>query len=178
MLRRGLVETFTFASEHDGRGSGIVDLIVRLGTAFVETVDPVACLFQFLHRAVDVRDLHDGNVGERSGCGSGDGFGETCRAALWNYDGYCAGGMRGTDDGSQIVWIFDAVEDDVQAASGDGLLQCGIFLGGTEGDNSLMRSLLRGAIQGFAGFEANDNLAVAAQVDDLLQAMPAGSFDD
>ena len=178
MAGSSLVESFAFAAEHDGGGGCVLDLIVRFGAAFVEAVNPVAALLEFLERAVDVSNADDGYIGERSCGGAGDGIGEAGGATFGDDDSYCSGGVRGADDGSEVVRIFDAVEDDVQSAGGDGLFQRGEFLGGSKGDNALVGSTLRRSVERFAGFKADGDLAIAAEFNDFLEAWSACSFDD
>lgn len=157
-------------AEDDGGGTGEIHFVVFFGTALVQAVDPVAAFFQFLQRAIDVADAHNGEVGERSGGGADNDFGETGGAALRNHDGRGAGGVCGADDRAEIVRILDTVENHVQTAAGDSLLECGVFGGGTDPDDALMRDAARGAIEMVARFEADGDAALAAQVDQFLDA--------
>jgi hypothetical protein len=40
------MQSFAFASQHDGGWFGVIDVVVQLGAAFVEPVDPETVLLQ------------------------------------------------------------------------------------------------------------------------------------
>jgi DNA-binding transcriptional MerR regulator len=146
--------------------------------ALVEAVDPVAGLFQIVDGAVYVGHLDYREVGECSGGGAGYYVGEAGGAAVWDDHAGGAGGVRGADDGAQIVGIFNAVEHDMQTARGDGGFECRVFFGRAQRDYALMIGASGGAIELFAGFETHRNGAFAAQFDDFLKARAGGAFDD
>jgi DNA-binding transcriptional MerR regulator len=76
------------------------------------------------------------------------------------------------------VRVFDPVEHDMQAAGAGGFFEAGIVLCRSERDHSLMRSARRGSIQLFPRLETHRNAALAANIDELLQARIGGSFGD
>jgi hypothetical protein len=77
--------------------------------------------------------------------------------------------VRGTDDGAEVVRVFDAVEDDDHPAFG-GLFEIGVALGGAESDDALMGGAAGEAVERVAGFEADGDAGLAREIDDLLKA--------
>ena len=83
-----------------------------------------------------------------------------------------ARGVRGADDRAEVVRVFDAIENDVQASCGDGLFESRESLGCAESHDALMGGSGRGAIEHFAGFETDGNAVFAREVDDFLNPGP------
>ncbi len=169
----------TFRAQNDGGRRGEIDLIVISITAFIQAVDPVAALFQLVYGAIDVGHFYYGNVSQRSGCCTGYGVGKAGSAAIGNDYAGGASGVRGADDGSQVIVlrIFYSIKHDMQTARGDGLFQRGVFFGRAQSDHALMISTSGGAIDMFAGFETHWNGALAAQFDDFLESRAGGALD-
>jgi hypothetical protein len=103
------VQSVAFGTKDDGGRRGEIYLVVILIAALVKAVDPVAGLFQIVDGAIDVGDLYNRQVGERPGGGAGYYVGEAGGAAVRDDHAGGAGGVRGAEDGSQIVRIFYAV---------------------------------------------------------------------
>ena len=176
MARHGLVQPPSLASQDD-RGRRVeFDAVVSLVAALIETVNPVAALFQFLERAADVGYAHDRKIGHRAGGRAGDGFRQSCRAPFRDHDGGGAGRVRRAHDRSQVVRIFDAVQDDVQPAARSGLFERRISLRRTKRHDSLMGGAARRAVQLRARLEAHRDAALAAQLDQLLKARTGGAL--
>jgi len=109
MARGGLVQALAFTAQHDRSRGRVFHLIMRFGTAFVEPVNPVAALFQLVERAVNIGDADHRNIGERTRGRARDSVREPCGAAFGDDDGDSSRGVGGADDGSEVVWILDAV---------------------------------------------------------------------
>jgi hypothetical protein len=173
-----LMQACTLSAEYESRRGGVFDAVVLIRATRVEAIDPEAGLFEMLQRARDVGDSHDGNMRQGAGGGAGHCSGEAGGAALGDYDGGGARGMRGADDRAEVVGIFDAVEHYVQAASGGGVFDRGETLHRSNGDDSLMSRTAGGAVQMIASFKADGDCAFAAQIDDFLDASAAGALGD
>jgi hypothetical protein len=78
------------------------------------------------------------------------------------------------------VGIFHAVQEHQQldARSGDDILQFGIALHGTEGHHTLVRGAVRRTVEGLSGLEADRHGMFARQIDDFLKTRPARSTSD
>lgn len=178
MLSDLLVQAAALSPEHDGRGPGERDLIVEMLATLIESIDPVAAFFKILKSAVDVAHPHHRQVRQRTCGGARNDFREPRGAALRNHDRGRAGGVSGAQDSAQIVGIFDAIEQDVQAAGAGGFFEAGIMLGRAKGDHALMRGARRGSIQLFPRLETYGDAALAAHIDELLQTRTRGAFGD
>ena len=178
MFLHALVQAFAFAAE-DKRGGGVVsDLIVDSGGAFVEAVDPEPGSLELFERLSHVDDASDGKIFECAGGSFGDGFSERRRAALGNDNGCSSGSMRGADDGSEIVRIFDAIEEDEQLRARDHLSELDVAVNGAQSDYALMRRAVAGAIKRLVRLKADRDGFGAAEVDDFLNARSAGALRD
>jgi hypothetical protein len=114
---------------------------------------------------------------EGSGGGSGDGVCEARGAAFGNYDAMRAGRQSCTDDGAEVVGVFNAIEENDEADLTFGLVgasenvfeSCG-GSGSGHGDYALMLAGAGEAIQLAAIFEADGDAALAGKLDDLFNA--------
>jgi hypothetical protein len=73
------------------------------------------------------------------------------------------------------VWIFNAIEQDQHAGSGEDRVEVGILGGGAEGNDSLMGFDAGDAVECGTVFEANGDVGGAGEVDDLLHAGATGA---
>jgi hypothetical protein len=103
------VQSVAFGTKDDGGRRREIDLVVIVIATLIQAVDPVAGLFQIVDGAVYVGHLYNRQVGERPGGGTGYYIGKAGGAAVRDDYAGGAGGVRGADDGSQIVRIFYAV---------------------------------------------------------------------
>src|SRR5579883_2028688 len=151
-----------FSSEHDRRGAGKFDAVILVLTALVEAVDPVALLFQFLKRPIDIHDAHDGDVSEGPCRSALDDFGESGGAAFRDDDCRGSSSMRGADDRAEIVRIFHAIENHVEPAGGRGPVEARILSCGSQGDDALMVGSAGSAVEMFTSFESDGDFLFAA----------------
>jgi len=86
--------------------------------------------------------------------------------------------VRRADDRSQVVRIFDAIQHHVQPSSRGGLVERGVTLRRADRDDALVRCRLRRPVQLRARLEAHRDLALAAQLDQLLNARSAEPLRD
>jgi hypothetical protein len=105
-----LVQTLAFAAQNDYGGPRIIDFAVQIFGALVQTVNPESFFFQRFQSLGHVADADHRQMFQCSGRGFRHGFSESGGAAIWNQNRRCSGGMRGADDGAQVVRIFDAVQ--------------------------------------------------------------------
>src|SRR5579872_5849178 len=176
MPRHGLVQPSSLASQDDRRRSIEFDAIVSLLAAFIETVNPVAALLQLFERAADVGDTHHRKIGYSPGRSSCNGFRQPGRSPFRNYDRCGAGRMRGAHDRSQVVRIFDAVQDYVQAAAFGSLFERRIRFDRTKCDDSLMGGTACRAVQLRTRLEAHGDSALPAEIDHLLKTRTSGTL--
>ena len=109
---------------------------------------------------------------------SGRRFGHSLRqpggAPLRHQDCRTTGGMRGSDDGSEIMRIFDAVENHQKLGAPNYVIETGVIVSCPKGHDTLMvRASARRAIQRFSRFKPYRYLALAAESNNLLQARAA-----
>ncbi len=178
MLFGLLVEAFAFGAHDNGGGQGPIHLIVIDRAAFVDSINPVAACFEIFEGAVDVGDARDGQVFQGTGGGFCDRFCEADRSPFGDDDSVGSGGMRGTDDGAQIVWIFDAIENYDEAGIGGYFVEFGILRGGAESDDALVRIAAGETAEGSAFFEAYGDIGGAGEVDDFLDTRTASATGD
>src|SRR5581483_10814616 len=90
-----LVQALAFGADHERAVHVVLELVVGLRGALVQSDDPDIARFQLLKRAADVGDACDGHVlggaCRRPGHSSGHAHG----AALWNHDSVHAGSVGG-----------------------------------------------------------------------------------
>src|SRR5579872_4320994 len=84
--------------------------------------------------------------------------------------------MRRSYNCSEIVRVLDAVEEDQQLRARDAALVIGVAMRRAERNHALVGCALRHAIQRLARLEADGDISLAAQIDDLLDARSAGAF--
>ena len=171
------METFAFATEDEDSGCTEGDLVVILLAAFVEAIEPVALFLELVHLLADVADFDDGQVLDGAGGGFDDGFGDACGAAVGDEESIDAGGVSGANDGSEVVRIFDTVEEDEALGAGE-IVEGGVFLGCSESDDALMDGAFGSAFEGFTGLEADGDVGLAGEVDDFLEFGTGGAFGD
>jgi hypothetical protein len=178
MLLDLLMETFAFRAENDGGRGGPIHLVVIFGAALIDSVDPKAALFQVFEGTVDVDDTGDRGVFQRACRGLRNCFGEPGCAAFRDDDRTCARGICGTDDGAEIMRVFDAIEHDHEPGIDGGLIEIGILRGGSHGDDSLVDLAAGDALQGTAIFKADGRFGATGEVDDLLYTGTTGTLCD
>ena len=177
VLAHLLVESAAFAAEDEDALRCVVDLVVGLGAAFVEAVDPHAALLEIFERAIDVGDAHHGQMLEGAGRRLGHDVCDARRATLRNDDGSGARRVGGADDGAEVVRIFHAVEHHQHLAGSD-RIEVGVLARGAQGDHALVGRGTGQTVQGGTLFEAHGHAGAPREIDDLLQARTAGALRD
>ncbi len=168
-----IVQALAFGSEHDGAVHLVVDRIVGLLAALVQSDDPQIFPFQFFKRARDVGHLRDWKVFARARrhfrhcrrhCG---------RAALGNHHAIRPGSVGGAQDRSQIVRVFDSIEHDDQrmlaAARRHDVIEIGILFCRSRGHEALMGGGAGDFVEFLARQNAHRNANLAALVDHAPQ---------
>ena len=105
-----IVQSCTFAAEHEDAIGLEVELGVVRRSALVEAEDPDVLLLHLLQGADEVGDAGDANVLGGAGGGLGDGRGDGSGAALGQDDSIDSGAVGGAEQGAEVVRVFDAVE--------------------------------------------------------------------
>jgi len=174
------VEALALAAQDEHSGPGIIGFAIQLGAALVQPVNPEAALLEHFESLADVSDANHRQMLEGSGGSFGDYLGESRRPALGNKNGGCARGMGGANNGAQVMWILNAVEQRQQLDSGsrENFVELGIALGGSEGQDPLVRGAVRGAVECLARLKAYRHGTFAGQIDDLLNTRSTGSASD
>jgi len=165
MLRYVLMKTAAFAAQYDGARRSKRHLIVGMCATLVQTVDPIAALLQIFERPAHVDDADHRQVSQRTRGRPRHDFCESRGAAFGDQDCGSTRRVGRADDRAKIMRVFDAVEHDVKAAAGSGIVERGELFGGTEGDHSLVRRAARSPVKMFAGFEADGNAPFPAESD-------------
>lgn len=165
-----------FGAKDDSALGIEVSLIVGFFSTFVEAVDPVAGGLEFRKGLGDIRDANDRHMFEGTGGGFRNGFGDANGTAFRDDQRTCANCRGSAEDGTEIVRIFDAIEDDNQFVIKD-VVEILVFLFGPEGENALMTGGAAGvAVERFSRFKAEGHLALAAEINDLLNSWAAGTL--
>ena len=171
-----LVNAFALAA-HDEYGRGcVLDCVVVLGPAFIETVDPEAALLQVAERSCDVTDAHDGYVLECPGRGLRDSVSEPGGAAFGDQNGSRPGRVGSANDGSEIVrdlrhrQATRAVLPAPRRNRDPGTCR------GSVSHNALVRLVSGRAIERGPLFKADRNCVLPAEIDDVLYSLAAGTF--
>jgi hypothetical protein len=172
------MQAFALGAHDDDGFDRPIDGVICDLAAFIETIDKVAEVFERPQRLIDVAGADDGKVFEGAGGGFSHGFGEAGGTAFGDDDPTGSGGVGGTDDGAEIVRIFDAVEHDQEVGGGGDRLQFRILLFGAERNESLVGFRAGETIKGAAVFEADGDMGLAGEVDDLLDAATAEAAGD
>jgi hypothetical protein len=105
-----VVEAGAFAAEDEDTVAAEVVFGVVGGSTLVETEDPDVFLLHLFEGANEVGDAGDANVFGGSGGGFGYGCGDGGGTALGQEDAIDAGAVGGSQQGSEVVGVFDAVE--------------------------------------------------------------------
>ena len=174
-IARVLMHAGAFSAQDEHGGRDVCDVSVAFFGALIHAVDPVAFFFQVLERAIEISDADDGEVLEGTGGGLGHGIGEADGAALRDENAGGAGGIGGTHDGPEVVWIFDTIGGDDEGPERD-FVELGIAMGGGDGDDTLVGGGTGGTIQDGARLEAYGDTALPREVDERLDADAAGPF--
>ncbi len=152
----------------------VVEGVVGLRPALIETNRPDIALFQFFHRASDVRYLGNGQVFAGSRRGFRDCPGNGRGATLWNDHAVGAGSIGGSQDRAQIMRIFHTVEHDDEgipsALGADHIVEIAVLLGRRDGYHSLMRRVAGHAVEFHASEKTHRHAQLAAVFDHALQA--------
>ena len=85
--------------------------------------------------------------------------------------------MGGADDGTQVVRIFHPVQYDEHLASRN-RLEVGILARGAQRHHALVGCGTGQAVEGGPLFEPHGHAGTPREIDDLLQARPAGALRD
>src|SRR5580693_4311557 len=116
-------------------------------------------------------------MGNGAGGGARDRVRQADCAALRNDHAMSAGGQSRSNDGAEIVRIFDAVEKNDESfltvirglvGCRENTFQCGWRAGGGQTDDALMVSRIGKTIELPAVFKANGDVAGACQLDDFF----------
>ncbi len=172
------VQPLALSPQHDRRGTCVIDLIVGFLAAFVQTIDPVAALFQLIQGPVDVGHSYHRKISQSAGRGLCSGLREGRRSSLRNHNRGRAGGVCRSDDRPQVVRILHAVQHHVQTVLRGRLLQTGVLFGSAERNHALMDGSSGCTVEVLAWLIMNHNLSLPAEFDQLLHACSARAFGD
>ncbi len=113
-----VVEAGSFAAQHQNAVAGEVEPVVVGSSAFIEADDPEILPFELFEGADEVDHAGDAEVFGGPGTGlDGDGA-EGRGAALGEDHAIHAGAVGHTEQGAEILGIFDAIEGEEKACAG------------------------------------------------------------
>jgi hypothetical protein len=168
-----IVESSSFASEHKyGIGPEIVAVVIRCA-ALVEADAPDIAFFEGLERADEVDDAGEAEMLRGTGGGFDGDRAEGGGTALGEEDTIDSGSFGGTEDGSEVLGIFNAVEGEHEAGfrAFEDVLRGEEFALANDGDDALVAGSAGDAGEGVAGFGTDRDFGGAAEVDDGLEAL-------
>jgi hypothetical protein len=167
-----IVKAGTFATEDQGAGCGVVELVVGGGAALVETEDPDAGGLDLLQGAGHVDDAGHTDVLGGAGGGLGGDAAERGCPALGRNDAVDACAVGGTEERAEVLRIFDAIEGEKQGRfTGNGLeelFELGEGLGADDGDDTLVAGGFGEVGEVLARLEADADAALAAEGGDAV----------
>ena len=171
-----VVQAVAFAAHHQHAVAGEVKVVIVRGAAFIETNDPEIVALEFFQSADKIDNAGDSEMLLSAGGSLGGNGAQRSGSTLRHDDGIRTGPVGRAKQGSQILWILDAIErkHEPRRASGrDDILNGEKLLSANDGHDTLMSGRARNIIEGFAWFGADTNLEGAAEIDDGLQPFVA-----
>ena len=110
-----IVQSCAFAPEDEDAVGLEVEVGVVGSSAFIQSEDPDVLLLHLFERANEVGNPRNPNVFRGSGRGFGYGRGDGGGSALGEDDAVDAGTVGGSEQRSEVVGVFDAVEGEEEA---------------------------------------------------------------
>jgi hypothetical protein len=117
-------------------------------------------------------------VFQSSGGGLGNRFIQPRRPAFRDHHGAGAGGVGSSNDGAQVVRVFDAVEQDQQESTPSHFIELGVSMGRPQGHYALVHGAPRLAVQGTSRLKSDGYRGGPAKVYKFLNTWPAGTPGD
>ena len=114
MFADQVMQSLAFGAEYDGTVHLVVDRIVSLLAALVQPDNPQILLLQFLERSRYVRNFRNWKMFARSCRHLRNRSCHRCRPAFGNHHAIRSRRVRGAQDRSEIVRIFDAIQHNDQ----------------------------------------------------------------
>jgi len=148
------MQSFAFASQHQDGGNGIIDFVVQRRAALIQAINPEAMLFQPFEGLTDVGHTCHRKMGKGACGGSIHGFRQRCAAAFRDHHAIRAGGVGGANNRSQIVRIFDTIQNHQQPGVFH-IAQFDVAVCSAECNYTLVRYSFAGTVEGFARFKTN-----------------------
>jgi hypothetical protein len=139
-----VVEARAFATEDENAIGGEIEVGVVGGTTLVESDDPDVSFLHLLEGADEIGDSGDTNVFGGPGRGFGYGGGNGGAATLREENAVDSGSIGRSEEGPEIVGVFDAVERKEEAGPASCIGNEEVFDGEEcpltkVGDNALVR---------------------------------------
>jgi hypothetical protein len=171
-----VVEAGAFAAEDEDTVAAEVVVGVVGRAALVESEDPDVFLLHLFEGANEVGDAGDANVFGGSGGGFGYGCGDGGGASLGEEDAIDAGSVGGSEQGSEVVGVFDAVEGEEETVMsgfgwGEKVLDSEELTLADDGQNALVGIGAGEAGELVAGLEGDADAGFAAEVDEAFEAV-------
>jgi len=160
-------EALGLRAEDDADGAGEVEGIPGLFPGTLGPDEPEALLLELLHGPDEVRDPGDRKVLQGPGRNGVDGFRQAGGAALGQDQAVGSGPFGAADDGSEVLGVFDLVEDDDEGLgrAGQDVLEGGVLLGRDLGHDALVAG--RDQVQPLGRHENHGDVMRLGFVDDL-----------
>ena len=153
----------------------VVHFVVGLRPAFVQPNRPNVAFLEFVERARNIGDSSNRDVLRSTGGSLHRGTGQSSRAAFRDDDPIRARAIGGSNQRSQIMRVFNAVENDQEAVVAMPLLQqridVGVLLAAGNGDDALVRVRIGYAVKLFTRQETHRHSTGATIVNEPLHPL-------
>src|ERR1039458_4615260 len=170
-----VVQPLAFGAHDEGAIHVVIELVVSLFAALVETDDPDVLRLQLTDAAGDVDPASHGKVLAGASRCLDHGTGDAGGAALGNDHAIDAGAVGGADERAKVVRVLDAIEHQQKAVLAVFVLQqlvdAGVFLARGDGHDTLVGIGAGFAVDVFAGDKADGDALGTAVVQDALQTV-------
>ncbi len=173
-----VVEPCAFAAEDEDAVAGEVELVVIGSATLIETDDPEIPALEIFESADQIDDAGDAQMLCSAGTGLDGDRAKGRGAALGEHDAIHAGAVGYAEKSAEVLRVFNAVEGEQE--TGEAGLGCGIgrkqvfnrerCLPMNEGDDPLMRDVLRHKRELLARFLADADAKLSAESDHLFEA--------
>jgi len=171
-----IVQARAFAAEDEDAVAGEIELVVVARAAFVETDDPEIAALQLFESADEIDDAGNAQVFCSAGAGLDGDRAQRGRPPLGEHDAVDSGSISDTQQGPEILRVFNAIESEQQAAgtrfeSFEEIFDRERLLRANQRDDALVGRSLGQLRQLLARLLANAQTGLAAESDKAFKAL-------
>ncbi len=173
-----VVEPGALAAENEHAVAGEVEVVVIRCAALIEPDDPEILALEIFQSAHQIDDAGDAQVLRGAGAGLDGDWAQGRGAALCEHDAIHACAVGYAEKSAQVLRVFNAVESEQEtgkAGFGSRIRRKQVFnrerlLPVNEGDDTLMRDVLRDQRELLTRLLADADAKLAAEIDELLDS--------